>query len=523
MSLHEVWDSYLLDTFKQLRGSSSWGEVFSELVGMIADSPDIVAGALLDAGQLQSAGSMIASETATTVTCVSAYKSNEQWLKSGGSLDEEYLVDRAGVAVYRLMRAGIRLAQVLDAVATSFYVQERVEEESAPSVRGSSVQANRFSLLALNSGRDDQFQEVITDDPIGLEEALSQTATQVFVSATTRSPAEKRAAKSKAKRLRDRILKRSVEGVDMESIVLIKRERDLYVTYRHLVESDDWSPPDFFIEPVQFFSSQYTQPFCFDSEVFTADGPLSANLREVTLMHLRRRASNLWLAAWVVKLTLDGVSINPFGVSTLASVNNFLRPLQSNDIASASSVMLTRMESQADEIVAIAFGALGFVLRAKDALDPANLKWVFNEFESTGRADASSQPRTMLVDTRIVDGNLTSEEIKAFQRLEDMPQNRELLEIIRARNPPLLRAMFILGIVGGVIGDRSTASLYVVAAFSEINEIPRPGFPGFTTREFVLRDTVRMTELVQRLNLPSFSKFRAMADPSVETSALSDL
>lgn len=65
--------------------------------------------------------SQIVSETATSVTCDFAYKSGSQWIESIHVLSAEYVATSRRVAEQQLVKAAVRLAQLLDVIASRFF------------------------------------------------------------------------------------------------------------------------------------------------------------------------------------------------------------------------------------------------------------------------------------------------------------------------------------------------------------------------------------------------------------------
>lgn len=536
MSLHEVWDSFLLDSFKQLSELTSWGRVSSELVGMIAGSPDLVADALLDSAQLQSAGSVIASETATTVTCDSAYKNDGKWLRSGDSLSQEYIADSAGVAINRLIKAGIRLAQLLDAVAASFYSQERAAELASVSSQSPSGSSNRFSGLDFDFDPEEAVFELIVDEPVQLDEDPEGTPDDAPVTTTRRSPEAKRAAKNKAKKLREAAKKSRIDGVNVEAIVLIKRGRAFHVTYKHLVESDDWTPSAFGIVAVMFPGSKSPEVFFFDADVFSWDKPISRVLLEATLRHLKglpltTSFESMDFSASIVgadvevrkpvvgsTLTLDGLNLQLYGEAEFDSVKDLVRPrlapaqlkaLYRGKVPSLAKQQIDILNAEADQIISLNFGPIMLVLRADDMLDLSRTRWVFNLFSYVDSRISLTNTNKMYVDARLIDSMLTSDAIRELGRISERPRNQDLLRRVLKRDPPLLNRMYILSTFFGMNNASSVCSLYVAAAFERTNQIHRPGNPNFTTVEYVLRDDAEMMRVIQALELPPFDKFYA--------------
>ena len=286
-SLHEVWDSFLIEKFKESNGfdhDHSWFGSAESLIRSLTVSDALKNSYSLpvDIGDFESA-SAIVSDTVTSHTCNSAYQSDvDHWIIDGEGLSVEYIADRTEVVKTQLQKASVRLAQYLNIIAERYYAAERAIEERTVVTRDPSI-SNRFDALDLEFEID--VEEAVYEVPVTDEEwegtLLSEdeetpTASVVVVAAataTTSSPEDKKKALNRKNKQRRLVNKRKLFGIDIASLVLIKRGRQFFVTYRQLVSSDSYRPGRFSIVDVRFAGSLAgtSQRFFFDLAVFPCD------------------------------------------------------------------------------------------------------------------------------------------------------------------------------------------------------------------------------------------------------------
>ena len=541
MSLHEVWDSLLLDTFRASLAVGSWVRVSTELIAMISGSRELVADAKLTPEQLETAGEAIVTETATRVTCASAYSHNGAWIHSGDSLDDEYVVDRAGVAIDRLIKAGLRLAQVLDAVAASYYYQERMAEAVRLVSPAARVDTNPFSCLAFDFDPEEWVFELTVDEHAEAAErddeegdAVPVTTTQLPT--TVRSAEERRAAKRKSEKARAKLNKRKIDGVDIGSLVLIKRRHKFYITSRKLVESEEWMPSLFSIVTAKFADSDTPLVFLFDSAVFGV-AAVSHAVQEATFRHLRglealpasgagtfesttvgeKRTVHPLMAAMRSVLPdgagdpkgLDGLSWNPFGAAPYSSVTDYvrapiparrLRELYGGTLPSDSQRQVDLLNSEADDIVRINFGKVRFIARARDLADHSQKRWVFNEYNIIDSSVSLTDSLMLLVDARLMDEALTAAGGELLSEITNRAKNRQKTRQICKRIPPILKRMYLLNEYY-VSGQNPLMALHLVVAFERMTTIERTDGGQFLTLEYVLRDEAGMRSTREALGI----------------------
>ena len=547
MSLHEVWDSLLLDTFRASLELPSWVRVSTQLNGMISGNREVFADAHLTPEQLAIAGESIVTETATRVTCASAYSHNGAWIHSGDSLDDDYLVDRSGVAIDRLIKAGLRLAQVLDSVAASYFWQERVAEAALRITPATSVDANPFSCLAFTFDPEEWVYEVAVDSPTEadlFDDEIAKTRAAVLSTtpspATTQSPEEKRAAKRRADKLRAKLNKRKIEGVDVESLVLIKRGRVFYITSKQLVVSDDWTPALFTIVSVKFADSETASVFFFDVAVFGRQ-LVSRNMQELTFRHLRglkalpesaagefestRVGEHHPLHPLTAKLTdiakdepvnrgrLAELAFDPFVSVSYESVAAFVRPavsplrlreLYGGTLPSDTQRQLDVLRSQADDIVRLSFGSVLLIARGRDLADASQRRWVFNKFSTVDQSSSLTKSIALFIDARLINEILTSAASKALGEYAARLLNRKKARDVVKRNTPVVKLMAVLNEYFAS-GQAPMAAMQLMVRCERIAIVERTDDSHLESLEYLINDDAATARASERLGLKALA------------------
>jgi hypothetical protein len=244
-SLHEIWDSVLIDSLKSDHSpDAQWWDLtmarsknWKKQVWNRYTSISLTDNVLSFAGE-------IASETAQTVTCPFAYRLDSgDLIDSGSVLPESYIDTRKSVAWAQLEKSAIRLAQILEFIAKSYYRQEAEAMMALSSRRSpSGMEArNPFSDLDTNETFEDYvFEredplEVVSDDVPEVPEETATLTSEAGLDIRVLSPEEKKRLENKK-----RALRRS-----HNKPTLIKRNSKYYIVRRGDVESDEWVPIDY--------------------------------------------------------------------------------------------------------------------------------------------------------------------------------------------------------------------------------------------------------------------------------------
>ena len=230
MSLHEVWDTVLVDMIKD---QSEWWETKLRLSLSERQSyPDI---------SVKYFAAEIASETAQQVTCQFGYQFDDgRWIQPGDVLPIEYLERRAETAKIQLKKSAVRLAQLIEHISARYYEQERLSRQTVTIADGSSfVVANPFESL---EGDDASFEDFVfeLDDPMDVvnETDEEEIATEDIrlVTESIIKDVETAVPKKRSKN------QKKADAKKRSKPVLIKRDSMYYITQRKYVTSDRWVP-----------------------------------------------------------------------------------------------------------------------------------------------------------------------------------------------------------------------------------------------------------------------------------------
>ena len=318
-SLHNVWDYVLVNRLQHLHGvfrensddgvddgRDPW-ELSNALISQLGDGTSGVQHVAYklqveadDFANLEAATTLaarMASWTAEKFTCAVAYRDHEnEWIQSGDGLDEKYLRSRTELAKELLKFAGVRLAQFINNIAR--LVQRRVFEQNEagkglnvfPKKAASMdppVDRNRFLALDFDFDPEEYIFDESAKTCIDRVDDEKPEVGKDESHKTDVVPAKSegvKISKTKKKKMRKAQAKRVFEGVDLESVVLIKRCGSYIVTGAHLVT------PDYFPYAHERYQVRFTGSndvtFLFDNGFFGIKG-LSAAMIARSLMKIR--------------------------------------------------------------------------------------------------------------------------------------------------------------------------------------------------------------------------------------------
>lgn len=282
-TLHDLWDHGLLDWYRSTRPTAqrSW-EAIAEYLFENQLSIDKRIAHLLPLSLFETEegfASAMVSDTATSLTCDSAYKTEmNQWIKNLESLSRVYMMTRSAKMLGQLLKAAVRLAQVIDVVSEKYSETRKAAKNSAkllspvmipetsevnPTTNAESKGKNYYEILFPFDPEEHLFD---TDD------AKETLLTLPRVSTTTRRPLTEEEEKAYAENAlgdhMESMARRTLEGINLDALVLIKRQGYYFVTYRRLVQP--LKTPNF-VTIVDICFAHSTVPFSFrlDREMLT--------------------------------------------------------------------------------------------------------------------------------------------------------------------------------------------------------------------------------------------------------------
>ena len=542
-NLHGSWDSYLLREYKSSLPDdtdASWYGIASLLTREV-DNIDVknslripIAGT--DAGMDFAA--RIVSDTAMNVTCQYAYvhgtSRGGEWIENGDSLSAEYIRSRGLVMVEQFKKAGVRLAQLLDSVATAYY---RAERENAPmTVAGAGADPTtrfpwEFDPEDFVYELDDEDVEMETIVSAGAGSSITADSTLCSPATTTtplpRSPAERKRLKRQKDKARMAKQKRLVFGLDLDEMVLVKQRGRFVVTYKSLAKSGDWFPPLFVNIEVAFGTgSGHVVAFVLDGDVFdlSTSIPPNAILRAVFAKlagasddaPFPTRTDDLEASMAMGGPVLDpkvlasahklcemqratgrNVGVNPLGLKTedieFSHISGILKPKATaaelrlqygGRIPSEDERITDLFMAQANQIVSFNFKGLLLVSRYDLLMDRSITRWVFNK-HLTSDTYSTGELRTMetYVDARFLDEPFSEGILDRFHVINGRVGNRALVRKVHKAMPPILETMMYIG-----YGQSDpTANVNWVVLVKSLNTVIRPDRTTTRTIQIVLR------------------------------------
>jgi hypothetical protein len=344
LSLHEVWDAYLLDRTVPYWEMAPMLKVNREQLRLKKEFVCVERGRDL--------AKLIATETIIRHTCESAYK-NEfgHYIEPREALSAQYMRTRGEIAQTQLVKAAVRLAQIIDAIADHFTISELEfwQLQKAP-VSPPKSDENRFSVLALEFDPEEFVFDI--EDPFG-EIASSEEQPEPYftenidaeedeeedeeehaggvtdVQRPTEEPEEefespsaeeKKRIRNRKTRERKQRKKRMFEGVDVQSLVLIKRSGRFYITYKENVVSDEYFPRIVVFYVAKFSGQQEPRRFLLDHSVFPTP-QLSSELAIRVFKHLGATESADASAVFESGHADNGIAGNSLSLLTALSLD----------------------------------------------------------------------------------------------------------------------------------------------------------------------------------------------------------
>ena len=284
-SLHEVFDFDIISRYKSVMKPPHWESVAAKASIMIQNNPGVRTRYPLtfDLGQfLETPDTMaeyaatIVSEMTTTVTCKYAYKNEAgSFIENNDELSTDYYKSRTSGVLTLLVKAGIRLGALLDALAIEYNnrktdkeaieYEERIERAIArmsepspsPEPRPGS---NRYAVLAIDCD-----PELLVEDHDSEEETTLPNSCTSDI--TPKSPPKKKTKVVSAASPKPQLPPILYEGVDLTPMIVIRRKGQYIITDKRLVKSHRYLPANGIAFNVRFNTTSDVR-FHFDLAVF---------------------------------------------------------------------------------------------------------------------------------------------------------------------------------------------------------------------------------------------------------------
>jgi hypothetical protein len=255
MSLHQLWDFVLL----------------SDADDITTDVPHVaIPSKLTTRESVIEFASALATETSTRFTCKYAYQMGTpaSYIVSGTVLSQDYLESRGRIAQERLLHAANRLASLMHVMGENFFdLKSRLVEKSATSRSGSgqggkktTAMSNTFAILDLEFSADDiasiceerveyehskstlegRKSAVVTPIPPSVSPVESELEflDRAIEDAVRERAAAHQAAELEKSRAPKYILNITGGGIELSSIVLVRRDIQYFLTKKDFVIAD---------------------------------------------------------------------------------------------------------------------------------------------------------------------------------------------------------------------------------------------------------------------------------------------
>jgi hypothetical protein len=214
----------------------------------------------------------MASETALQFTCEWAYQNERnEWIETDHSLTETYLSSRSEISMELLKMAGIRLAEILNNIGKLYATRkhELAEGRRAMKIGSESVAptSNRYLVIEMSMIPDEHLfnEEVDENDDEDLESI--KVSPKLKEEEPVRKAETGKVSRSTKRKLRKKRAKYMFEGVDLESVVLIKRRGKFVLTGAKLAKAA-WFSYTSTVEVTVRFADGNEEVFAFDSTHF---------------------------------------------------------------------------------------------------------------------------------------------------------------------------------------------------------------------------------------------------------------
>jgi hypothetical protein len=448
MSLHEVWDTTLVDMLSEY-DDSPWFELARSLSESLENNPSLVEvlgfRSSLNMRNITATVVAMVSETVTEHTCTSAYMNEEpSWINHrGDALSDTYMRTRSEVVRKQLLRASVRLAQILDFIASRFIQDENRKAISllpthllAPGTRFAGLDFDLDLEEAVYEVQDDEEDEESAEETVRRDAAVGGSGLALTTDdpsafegrgPTTMSPEEKRRLSNRKKRDRAKVSKRKLFGVDVDSVVLIKHRGLFYLTYRQFVDKAEALPflPDSVVPFLVRFGSGSPTPIMFDVKVFGNGSPgwspepalLEAIFRKIGgieegpaelyvpstpspegrvlgyLLKVSELKKRLPSGMEMPMVNLIPASESESSLLPPALSREELRMRYGGTIPDNDKIALDIIDSQLKDVVAIDIGGTMVVSKLAYLLDETNQRWVFR----TEKGMSSENPTEKLI------------------------------------------------------------------------------------------------------------------------------
>jgi hypothetical protein len=508
LSLHEVWDSFLL---KSLRSRQETQDVpFSRILQYVKTNAGQLETGSLDLPSIDIA-TMMASDTTTRVTCNEAYKDASNWIKRmQHSLSDEYIKARGQVVVDQLNLAGRRLRLIIEKIATEYYANERrfVNSRSpalgslaadAATAEAAHAPSNRYGTFNIDFDANELINEdlLVPEEDDILDEGPRQTedtrvdkpeADNEDEDGASLEPFPSKAKKNRRRRQLGKQREAKKKQAEAESkVILFKRATEFYMSTSGVLQAnggETYIPPHCYI--FDFGSNPATSlSIRFDRVAF----PQSYRPRVVAQILKDFGVSVVEIGEERVDLRAQ---LPPDMVRLYDSLFDATDPTKvmkgepksSDTILDYTSMIDPTFKSHLHQLVSIKLGeSLQFITRldwlTRSAVRHDNRRWVLNVYPTVREG---GKKILTIADARIADLGSGTDFFDA-NKLFNHEVNQARVERI-PQNVPIMGALYALSRFLDGLAEEIDA-LVIKRCLESITEVIRE--PGETTFEYITK------------------------------------
>jgi hypothetical protein len=454
ISLHEYWDYRLLEAYKTTKRIPEGNSV-----NMISDyllsgttakirSNAVIPPSLLQDGMVDpiEVAKFLVEDTVMTATCESAYvTAKDAWIKTGDTLeDTPYMIGRSAVVLKQLLKAGVRLGQVLDAMVLEHSNRKRGAREISRQARQEGAAALVTTPLPKSFSHPNYFEVLFDMDPdsIAISEEEAEQLPPISVPPVQKSMKKAVVSSDESDhRFLDeelvRIEQRLFEGVDLDALVLIKKHDRFIVRFRGLGLGSRMSGK-YRLVHVKFGSDPDTPTrlFAIDNSILPPNALIT---RTLVIAILQKLGGHL------VDFSVQGTGERLIDLSRpLSDLDRLFMviPRKSEEVVEvdvspkAIEKAGRKLVRQKDRLILFEIGTV--LMISRDDLITADLQKI--RFSAVALLGAD-KPATLMYDTRLYDKPISDVNVEVFDQIYQKETNLLLLIRVMTEMPRIMDAL----------------------------------------------------------------------------------
>ena len=472
----------------------------------------------------------IASETVMSATCKVAYtRDGVSYIESGDSVDEEYLRRGMVVVQIQLSKAAVRLALLIDTMASVYASRLAERKEASRAIRVEKLfermridaaekaarvydplEGNPFRVLAIEFNIEEYLYEpeefVVESHPTFTR--ISKQERRAIIAA--QKAEETRRLKQKSRRDARKRRERMVEGIDLNSLVLIKRSGQYFITYEKFVTSNRFYPKRSVVVFLKFANQLEAEKpigFLLDNNIFL-EIPSTEFMTQLfkaikgdeDCLAVEKFQSPVSSVHSLIseKPPLDPIATSLFATGAFGKSEDAMMADVDAERKAAKDAYLSRFKSTEDrlryeaeidrnnvahmsrfinDLVVIVASNTMFV--STYAFCKGSMSFTFNKYMAINSKVSIETDFNILVDIRLLDEDLTDGALAIIRRAIITPSVRKRTESLR-KNCPLFYERFLKFVAATGFGGGESRILELVF-FKRFERLERSDKPLMST------------------------------------------